>query len=297
MSAVAEHGTLTRAAEVLHSVQSSLSHHLADLEERVGSPLFVRAARRMVLTPAGERVLAAAREVLASVATVEDDLRDLLAEREAVVRIATECYTCYHWLPRVLGSFALAHPRVEARLVPQATDRVIAALLAGDLDVAIATETGGDRRLVRRPLFEDELVALSAPGHPWSEQRFVTVEDFKHLICYSPPERNNFVRQVLAPAGVMPRRLAVVPLTEAIVELVRAGQGVAVLARWAVLTRYRRRPAYLDAFVAALQRELGDARRESRTAEQQRIHREGGGYGEQQLLMCGLMIRHRDLRT
>ncbi|MGH7628077.1 MAG: helix-turn-helix domain-containing protein [Gemmatimonadales bacterium] len=44
VSAVAEHGRLTRAAEVLHSVQSSLSHHLADLEERVGSPLFVRAA-------------------------------------------------------------------------------------------------------------------------------------------------------------------------------------------------------------------------------------------------------------
>src|SRR5690349_12039209 len=103
VAAVAESGGQTRAAHKLHLTQSALSHQLRELEGRIGTPLFIRTSRRMVLTAAGERVLASARRVLHEVESLERDLvLEATSGRAGVVRLATECYTCYHWLPGVV---------------------------------------------------------------------------------------------------------------------------------------------------------------------------------------------------
>src|SRR5437762_5207981 len=77
VAAVAEHGTLTRAGRVLHLTQSGLSRQLLDLETRLGLPLFHRLGKRMVPTPAGERLLAAARRALPQLSDVEEEMRRL----------------------------------------------------------------------------------------------------------------------------------------------------------------------------------------------------------------------------
>jgi LysR family transcriptional regulator for metE and metH len=240
--AVADHGSLTRAGMVLHLTQSALSHQLADLETRVGAPLFSRAGKRMVLTPAGERLRDHARAILTALGRAEDDLRSASRQREALLRLSTECYTCYHWLPRVLREFERDFPRVETRIVAEATRRPVPALLRGLLDLAVVSTPIRDRRIVLTPLFRDELVAVTAPDHPWAGRPFVTPEDFasEHLIGYNlPRQENTFYQQVLVPGGHLPRQVSDVQLTEAIVELVKAGLGVSVLARWAVAPQLR----------------------------------------------------------
>src|ERR1051325_11456318 len=64
VAAVADVGSLKRAGDRLHLTQSALSHQLRDIEARLGAPLFLRVGKRLVLTPAGERLLASARDVL-----------------------------------------------------------------------------------------------------------------------------------------------------------------------------------------------------------------------------------------
>src|SRR5829696_1043177 len=119
--AVAESGGQTRAARKLNLTQSALSHQLRELESRIGTPLFIRASRRMVLTAAGERVLASARRVLHEVEALERDLTaDATSGSAGVVRLATECYTCYHWLPGVVTAFRKEWPRVDVRIVAEA---------------------------------------------------------------------------------------------------------------------------------------------------------------------------------
>ena len=77
VAAVADVGSLTRAGDRLHLTQSALSHQLRDIESRLGAALFLRVGKRLVLTPAGERLLESARDVLDRLRQAEDAIRQL----------------------------------------------------------------------------------------------------------------------------------------------------------------------------------------------------------------------------
>jgi LysR family transcriptional regulator for metE and metH len=237
VATVAEEGSVTRASNRLHLTQSALSHQLRDVEEKLGVTLFERTARRMLLTPAGERLLESARRVLEELENAEKALQNQSNQRQGLLRITTECYTCYHWLPSLMRAFQRKSPRVEVRIVADATRRAIEALLEGELDLAIVSDPVKNRKVVLEPLFDDELFLVTALDHPLSRRSYVNAEDLadEHLILYTDDKRELTIYQhVLIPAGVSPRQLSSVQLTEAIVEMVKAGMGVSAIAGWAI---------------------------------------------------------------
>src|SRR3954452_9159034 len=116
ISAIGELGSMTAAARALNLTQPALSHQLRELEARLRSPLFVRTARRMVLTPAGEQLAQIARVVLPQIDSFERHvLEGEFASARGTIRIATQCYTAYYWLPAVLRDFRDRWPSVELR--------------------------------------------------------------------------------------------------------------------------------------------------------------------------------------
>jgi LysR family transcriptional regulator for metE and metH len=237
VAAIAEHGSLTKAGTQLNLTQSALSHQLLDLERRIETPLFHRMGKKMVPTPAGMRLLSTARPMLRNLHRAEEDLRRLASGRAAVLRLSTECYTCYHWLPTVLERFSASFPQVDVQIVAEATRYPLRALVEGKIDLGIVHDTERDERLAYVPLFRDELVVITHSDHPLAQRPFVSAADFadEHLIVYTTPRSENSIfRQVLIPAGVSPRRVSAIALTEAIIEMVKAGVGISVLARWAV---------------------------------------------------------------
>jgi LysR family transcriptional regulator for metE and metH len=236
VSAIARTGSVTRAGDLLNLSQSALSHQLRDIEDRLGTPFFHRVGKRMVLTPAGDALLRTATQVLDMVTRAEDEIRKAGRSESGLLRITTQCYTCYHWLPGLLKEYRLRHPNVEIQVDADATPRPIKSLIEGRIDLAIVSDRARDRRLVERPLFEDELLAIMAPSHRLAGRTFLEPEDFadETLIIYPPKDESTVLQRVLAPAGVTPKALQQVQLSEAIVELVKAGLGVAVMARWAI---------------------------------------------------------------
>jgi LysR family transcriptional regulator for metE and metH len=241
--AIAEEGSVTRAGLRLHLTQSALSHQLRDAEERLGVRLFDRVGRRLQLSAAGERLLASARSVLAELGRVEAELRGGAAKPRELIRLTTQCNTVYHWLPSRVRRFQRAHPEVELEVVAGATDDPLPALTGGHIDLAIVHRHTRDPRLRFRPLFRDEMVVVMHPAHRLARVRFVSAADFasERLMLYSTPRESNLVfREVLMPAGVSPKRLTHIQLTEAIVEMVRAGLGISVLARWSVAPQIER---------------------------------------------------------
>src|SRR5262245_31062676 len=167
VAAIADTGSLAAASLKLHLTPSALSHQLRDAEARLGGLLFQRRHRRLLLTGAGERMLASAHRVLAEIAEVENG-RDAA---EDLIRVSTGCYTVYGWLPPVLRRFQAEHPRVELKIVLEATRQPVAALLAGELDLALTTQAPNNVRLSATRLFEDELMLVVPAGHPLDRRR------------------------------------------------------------------------------------------------------------------------------
>ncbi len=235
IDAIAREGSVTRAGDRLHLSQSALSHQLRELEDRLGALLFHRLRKRMMPTQAGERILAAAPAILAQLQGVEEDIERLAGDSEGVMRISAECYTTYHWLPPRLVAFGARFPRIDVRVIVEAMGRPLQALLDGALDLAIVYSVVPSAKLTYHPLFRDDLVVVMRPNHPLSRKRFVEPEDFseENLITYAGREESCFCRQVLEPAGVEPKRVWQVQLTEGMIELAKAGLGITVMARWA----------------------------------------------------------------
>jgi LysR family transcriptional regulator for metE and metH len=232
---IADTGSMTKAAERLFLTQSALSHQLRDIETRFATSFFVRMGRRMVLTAAGRRVLETARRVVGDIQRAEEDIRRLAGDSDGVIRVCTQCYTGYHWLAPLLAAFQRKHPRVAVHVAADATDRPVDALLDGRIDLAILIDPRPDRRVRLRPLFADEMVAIVAKGHPLARRRWVSPEALaaEHLLVYSSvPEESFLFQKVLGPLGLTPAKVSFIMLTEAMIELARAGMGIGILPRW-----------------------------------------------------------------
>src|SRR5271154_3154770 len=90
VKAVAEEGSVTRAGLRLHLTQSALSHQLRDAEDRLGTRLFDRIGKRMVIPPAGERLLGSARAVLRELEGAEREIRQGAGHLRPVLRLTTQ---------------------------------------------------------------------------------------------------------------------------------------------------------------------------------------------------------------
>ena len=233
--AITKEQSVTKAGKRLNLTQSALSHQLKDIEERLGTPLFLRLNKKMAPTPAGERLLASAKMVLGELKRAEEEIELLASNGPGILRISTECYTCYHWLPDMLKVFKEKYPGVEINIVVEATRRPLEALLDGELDIAIVNTRDDHNRLTFTPLFRDEMVAIMKPDHMLASRPHLEAEDFaeENLIIHNSLKENLVYQKLLLPSGVSPRQASQVHLTEAIIEMVKAGLGISVLARWA----------------------------------------------------------------
>src|SRR5689334_18325598 len=114
--AIAAAGSVTQAALTLHLTQSAVSHQLRGIEDRLATPLFLRVGKRMVITAAGERILATAERVLAEIASAEDDVRRQREGGSGLLRVCAQCNTGYHWLPSLISVFHRRHAGVDVEL-------------------------------------------------------------------------------------------------------------------------------------------------------------------------------------
>lgn len=241
VTAVAAEGSLTQAGAVLHVSQPALSRHLRQLETRLRAPLFVRTGTRMVPTATGELLLRHATGVLEQLEAAELAIQSSGVREKRVIRVGTECYTGYHWLPGVSNRFGLAHPDTEIEIAFDAAGDPLPLLRKGLIDVALLTEYRQPRGIEVSKLFTDELVAAVSPRHAWASRPYLLPKDFStvRLLLLSAPETSFFMNTVIKPAGVTPTQVADVQLVGAMAALIEAEFGVGVLPSWTIATEVR----------------------------------------------------------
>ena len=234
---VARHESVTRAADRLNVTQSAVSHQLRELENKVGTPIFVRSGKRMLLTPAGRVIADAADDVLGAIGRVEAQVAQLARHAAGELRVCTHCYTGYSWLPSLVEGLRRRYPSFSLQIAPEYTLDPITALLDAKLDLAIMNDESDDPRLRQRELFDDEHVAVVPASHRWASLPYVSPEEIasEPLYLYSRSIENSFiVRKVLKPAGLEPAHVTYLQLPEGIIEMVKAGMGATVLPKWSI---------------------------------------------------------------
>ncbi|WP_394840169.1 LysR family transcriptional regulator [Pendulispora rubella] len=234
--ALASTGSTARAASQLHITQSAVSRALLAAEEKLGVRIFERTRRGLVPTPAGERFLEGAARLLVEWCDFEQRVSAPQASPMRL-RLVCECYTAYHWLPSTLLDLRKSLPDLELTLAIEHTEAPVDALEAEAIDLALLTTAPVPRStgLEERALFEDEIVFVMAASHPLAGRKSVTPADLRThaLLTGQAPaaEAHWFMTRVFGRAR--PRlRFERYPLTEAIIDVARAGLGIAVLSEW-----------------------------------------------------------------
>lgn len=234
VKAIAETGSITRAADRLHLTQPALSHQLTGIEGLLGIQLFTRTKKRMIPTRAGEMVLHAAEAVLGELKGVELEISKLVHGEAGVLRIGTTCVFSYKWLPRVMKKFHKLFPQVDVEL--KTSLDVLADLREHRLDLVITTLCDSSPNLIAEPIFEDEIVITLPAKEPLAAKPFLNIPDFegKDLITYTDEVKGDLYQDYLAPAGVTPNRVIRADQPEAALELVKTGFGISVFPRWTI---------------------------------------------------------------
>lgn len=236
IKAIVEEGSITKAIDKLHLTQSALSHQLKEAEFQLGTKIFLRQNKKLLLTKAGEKLYQTANEILHKLSDTEQQIKSLIFGETGEIRLSTECYSSYRWLPSVLKQFHQLYPRVELNLVVEATHYPLQKLLDNKLDIAIISDQIKNEQIAYTEIFQDELVMVVSQNHPWSDKKFVTARDFEneHLFIHSLPlETVTVYQSIIKPANVNLKKITPVPLTEACIELVKAEMGVMSMAKWA----------------------------------------------------------------
>ncbi|MEU1147558.1 LysR family transcriptional regulator [Streptomyces sp. NPDC005863] len=191
--ALAEHAHFGRAARALGIAQPPLSKQIADLEREVGARLFDRTRQGVFPTAAGAAFLPRARSALDEIAAATVDATRAARGETGRLRLGFIASALLEPLPDVLGRFGRERPDVRLELHEMATRRSTAALVSGELDVAIGLGRPagvGAEQLVSVPIGHDHLVAVVSSTHPYAGQASVDVEQLRRQPLIVAPEED-----------------------------------------------------------------------------------------------------------
>lgn len=235
--AVADHGSLTAAAEQLHLTQSALSHTMRKLEDQLGVAIWHREGRSLRPTQAGEYLLAVANRLIPQLDHAEERLRQFARGERGSLRIGMECHPCYQWLLKVVSPYLAAWPAVDVDVKQKFQFGGIGALFGYEIDMLVTPDPLFKPGLHFEPVFDYEQVLVVGPQHPLRTTAYVQPEQLSDetLITYPvETDRLDIYAQFLTPAGIAPRRHKPIETTDIMLQMVASGRGVAALPRWLV---------------------------------------------------------------
>lgn len=235
LAALAASGSLAQAAERVHLTQSALSHQLRTLEDHYGVTLLHRGSRPIRLTPAGERLLALAQEVLPALEQVEHSLLGIAAGRVGRLYVTIECHACFDWLLPLLEDFRQRWLEVEIDIRTPDHFDALPALIDGDIDLVITSDPIERPGLEFQPLFHYCALLAMPTDHPLVERDWIRPQDLadQALITYPvPQQRLDIFTHFLDPAGVTPAQVRQCELTAVLLQLVASRRGLAALPDW-----------------------------------------------------------------
>ena len=224
--AVVDEGGISAAARKLHRVQSNVTTRIQQLEASLGTQLFIRDKRRLVLSPAGEMFLGYAEQLL----QLSNEARGAVlgGTPQGTLRIGTLESTAASRLPPLLSRYHRKYPAVRVELTTGTNDALLEAVLARRLEAAFVVESAGAAQLDAIPTFKEELVVIAARSHP----KIRSARDVRADTVIAFPAGCAYRRRLqkwFAASDLVPERVLELSSYHAIVACVASGTGIAVM--------------------------------------------------------------------
>lgn len=202
--AIYSQNNLTRAGEVLHLAQPTVSNALSRMRSVYGDPLFVRSGKGVVPTPLARRMIGPVRKSLELMqATLHDELGFVPEDSSQTLRVSLNEIAAVSLMPRLLDRLAAQAPGVDVHTHQLSRQEIPAALASGQLDFAIDIPQVRERSLCDQRIGGGDSVCALRRGHPW-HRRKLTLSDFltmQHIVVSSRPKGSSFVELALQKIG------------------------------------------------------------------------------------------------
>lgn len=245
--AVAETGSFSRAAERCHVAQPSLSQQIQKLEDELGQRLFERLKRGVKLTAAGESLTRRAGRIFDELDAARREAQDARALMAGSVAVGALPTIAPYLLPEVIRRFATQYPGLEVVVHEDTTENLLRLIVAREIDLVIASLPITDSRFEIQPLFSEELLLATPPGHRLATQPSVRITDLRTERFILMKEGHCLGDQVLDfcdRTKIRPRVNCRSGQMETVQALVAAGLGVSLIPNMATQAGPQARPVY-----------------------------------------------------
>lgn len=233
---VAEHQSFSRAAEALFLKQPSVSARIQSLERDLGERLFERDGRGVRLTDVGSSFLPYAQRVLKALQESRDALEGLRTLQLGPLRLGSAFTVSTYVLPRILKTYHERFPGVEMSVRTGRSEAILRMVLGDEVHAGmIRAVVHPDIETI--PLYDDEVVLVTNPDHPFAAEGEARLEDVGHrpLIVFDRGSSyHDLVQGLFRQAGVVPWTTMEMDSMEATKKMVEEGLGIAMLPRVSV---------------------------------------------------------------
>ena len=231
--AVADHGGFTAAARAVFVSQPALSLAVKELEAELGTPLFARAGRKVQLTAAGHALLGPARQVLRDLETGRAAVAAVTGLESGNLTLASLPTLAADPVARLVGEFRRQHPGIRIDLAaPEDSSDLLDLVITGASELGVTEAHGVPDTLEALSLGAQELALILPPGTPTADRGTAEPGQFAGTPFIAAPPGTSTRRlldESLAAAGHLPRLAVVTAQRDAILPLVLAGAGAALV--------------------------------------------------------------------
>ncbi len=228
---VAAHCSFSRAAEVLQLTQPSITARIQALERELGEELFERGGRGVRLTDAGNILLPYVERMLQTMREARDAVDEVRHVQLGSLRLGSAITISTYVLPKILHTFCQSYPGVEVVIRTGRSEQVLSMLLADEVQVGLV-RTLSNPEVENIPLYDDEIVLVAPPSHPFAAARKATVAQAatEPIVLFDRGSSyygliHSFFRQ----ASVIPNVAMELDSLEATKRMVEEGLGIALL--------------------------------------------------------------------
>jgi DNA-binding transcriptional LysR family regulator len=229
---VVKRKSFSKAGEVLHITQPSISKMVKSMEDEMGVILLERSTKWVKLTDAGEIVFHHALHLIQSIENLESELADTQQMIKGHIRMGLPPMIGYNFIPKILAEFHKIYPQVTVQIREDGARRVEHAVIDGDIDLGIIVLPVDENIFESLPVVEEHLMLLVYPDHHLANQKVVALEELKEESFIFYPE--NFalhfhIKKACSLAGFQPNVLYESSQWDFISEMVAEKLGIAFL--------------------------------------------------------------------